>query len=496
MKTRAVIAHFDPQGVRSGNLNRLLDCIRPHVDSGVVVSAGMSTCDVDLVVGMGFDLIQRTNVGYDFMSYSVGMDTVLTAVGPDQILFCNDSIYITDAGLFQACLKAIIDSRDSAAFAVTSRQREEHGQSFCFKLRRCLYMAGEIREFFAHIRPQPTRRDVVFQYEFGLSRCIKNVGGKLGAIFDSGGVLDNPTHSLAGEIEARLGFVKYERLLRNPMRLVDSQRFLALATAARVPVPTRKAAPASSDAPAIAICHCHYPEVIDELVTALDRLPDQTELYVTSSDPMVLEMFPAKWRRKGIKLRLRAVENRGRDVLPFLEVLRAIDIRDNTPVLKIHGKQSPQLPFGTRWRRDLLRGLLPSEVKIWEFITAFQTNPRLGILGSPGAYVSNQRYWGENHQTVADLIDRIRQQKIVAEDLGFFAGTMFWIRARCMQELLPFIEADRFEREEGQRDPTFAHALERAIPMLVRSGGWELYETTGETPVDPDASRNVILAYL
>ncbi|WP_446714740.1 hypothetical protein, partial [Aeromonas veronii] len=76
MATGAIIAHFDPKGERSSNWCLLLQTIRPFVSAGVVVSTGISERDSQVARELGFAVIRRKNVGYDFMSYAVGYDAM------------------------------------------------------------------------------------------------------------------------------------------------------------------------------------------------------------------------------------------------------------------------------------------------------------------------------------------------------------------------------------------------------------------------------------
>jgi lipopolysaccharide biosynthesis protein len=396
----AVIAHYDPLGLRSANFARLLQSIRQFTERSVVVSTGITELDAYSVTKLGFALIRRENVGYDFMSYAIGFDGALAAVTPEQILFCNDSFFITDVSLFSNCIQRLLNARHNAAFLAISKQAEEHGQSFCFKFRRRFFMRLKVREFFASIRPLCSRLDVVFRYEIGLSRCIKNMGEQLIGVLNpfclpQTGVENlNPTHIHAAEIEARCGFIKYERLMANPLGLESSPRLIALSDEVRSEASTPQAASENSTRHGVAICHCHYVEVVDELIEILDHLPDRTEIHVTSANAAVIEAFNARWLRRHIQLRVHAVENRGRDMLPFFDLLRKLDVPDDTPILKIHGKRSLYSPSGTKWRRDLLAGLLPSAAAALQALNDFRHNPRLGILGPPGSYTSNLDYWG------------------------------------------------------------------------------------------------------
>src|SRR5262245_10422740 len=72
---------------------------------------------------------------------------------------------------------------------------------------------------------------------------------------------------------------------------------------------------------------------------------------------------------------------------------------------------------------------------------------------------------------------------------------MFWIRSQCANEILSRVDFDQFETEGGQRDGTYGHVLERAIPMTLRANGWILRETNNEDTLQPCTTRDRKLVY-
>lgn len=505
MIVNAVIAHFDPNSERSANWHELLTALREHIHKGVVVSTGISEADSEFAKQLGYSVVKRDNVGYDFMSYAVGFDVLQGASRADKILFCNDSFFISDERKFSDTLQQILAAKTGASFLSSSSQIMRHGQSYLFSINRKVFSQRLFHQFLGGVRPQSTRLNVIYAYEIGLTYCLNDLNVEFSSIVDSSEFFDrvssearkrgiNPTHDYAEEIEQRCGIVKYERLIKNPLHLTKTPRMLALAqaaaTVASVPMQVSQAQP-----PVVVICHCHYEEVIDELVSKLDRLPENSEIHITSSSPSVLSAFKTRWKRQNISLNVLATENKGRDVLPFFLALRLLKLADNIPILKIHGKRSLYSPLGEKWRNDLLDQLLPTSGGVENIIQQFASSPRLAMIGACGSYISDLGYWGANEERVREFMKRGGFSVPASGDLGFFAGTMFWIRSQCANEILECVDFEQFESEGGERDGTYGHVLERAIPMALRSQGWSLLEAGNDKKLSPSLVKARKLEY-
>jgi lipopolysaccharide biosynthesis protein len=519
----AVVAHFDPFGLKSANWRTLLSCIAEVCQKGVIVSTGISDADTEAAIDKGFSVIRRENIGYDFMSYALGLAVSKNAPSDATRLVCNDSIYVTDPALFTASLRQVAEGqledkrnkivknksvphpspKQTVTFLTRSTQAIPHGQSYCFSIPPHVFNRQIFQSFFQNIRPQASKFDIIYAYEIGLTGLLRTMNAPWSALYKpsltaalmprfDGGL--NPTHFCADEIIGRHGFVKIERLTTNPKNIKNSK---TIKQHLQEYTNSIKSAPMTvyrGDPKAVVVCHCHYIEVIDELIDALDRLPDGCEIHITSSRPEVLTQFKLRWRRKNVPLFLVGIENWGRDVRPFTFAIQNLKLPDNIPVLKLHGKRSLYSPAGDSWRKDLLQNLLPSEEAINHYIDLFKKNPKLGMLGTPGSYVSNLEYWGSNKNTVKGLLEK-HSVELNDEDLGFYAGTMYWIRSQCAQLTLSDIRIQDFEKEASQRDGTLAHALERSIPMILRAKGWEMMEVGSDKILDPDSVRTRKVKY-
>ncbi|UWL60240.1 rhamnan synthesis F family protein [Brucella pseudintermedia] len=500
----AIIAHFDPKGKKTKNWNELLKCISAVCDSGVVVSTGITRADICAARSMGFNVITRENVGYDFLSYAVGLDASKYASPSAKRLVCNDSIYVSDPTKFINALRALIDDPRDVMFLTKSKEVFLHGQSFGFSLSSALFNRRAFREFFNSIRPQPTKWSIIVAYELGFTRLLDELNVSWSALIDADDLNYlkdsnlkeevNPSHYFADEILKRYGFAKIERLISNPKKFSNSKLVDDCISKYKSELIELKLGDTRERPKAIVICHCHYLEVVDEIISYLDRLPDGCRIYISSSSSDILTQFTLKWRRRHIPLHVVCLENWGRDVRPFVHIIQSLDMADDVPILKIHGKRSLYSPDGEAWRRELFRYLLPTEDGILKILDKFEKIPELGILGAPGSYVSNAEYWGSNRERIKSLL---RQNDIECEDsdLGFFAGTMYWIRSQCAVRSFANIDISAFEAEASQRDGTLGHALERSVPMMLRAEGWQLMELDSDEPLNPALTRNRRVVY-
>ncbi len=478
----AIVAHFDPSGLKSANWRTLLSCLSSVCQKGVIVSTGINDADAQAAIDKGFSVIRRENVGYDFMSYAVGATASKNASPSATRLFCNDSIYVTDPTLFTVSLQTVIDGkpdgqpdgRQSVQFLTRSTEIMAHGQSYCFSIPARIFNRQSFQSFFQNVRPQAKKLDIIHAYEIGLTRLLNTMKEPWSALFKPGSQATapsrfdnglNPTHFRADEIMDKHGFVKIERLTKNPENIQNSkaiERHLQEYTSniQSVPMTIHRDSPK-----AVVVCHCHAMEDIDELVNALDQLPDGCEIHITSSNPEILTNFKLQWRRRHVPLFLIGIENWGRDVRPFTFAIQNLKLPDDIPVLKIHGKRSLIASDGDSWSNDMLNRLLPSETVINQYIDLFKTRPKLAMLGVAGSYDSNR------------------------DDLGFYAGGMYWIRSQCAALALNEVCLDDFEKKESQRDGTLAQALERSIPMTLRTQGWDLMEAGSDQALDPHCVR-------
>jgi lipopolysaccharide biosynthesis protein len=168
---------------------------------------------------------------------------------------------------------------------------------------------------------------------------------------------------------------------------------------------------------------------------------------------------------------LLALENRGRDIRPFLRVLPKVFAERHDYILKLHTKISNHRDDGDLWRRELLAGIADPAELAW-IIESLGRRPDVGIIGPSDHILDMNGYWGSNEATVRKLAERMGIGQIVPDPNVFVAGSMFVARREALSALLSLdLSDDEFEVESGQRDGTLAHAVERALTFSAAVRG-------------------------
>ena len=240
--------------------------------------------------------------------------------------------------------------------------------------------------------------------------------------------------------------------------------------------------------------HIYHSELVPELAARLSRLPPDSTVFVTmvTDGPSAgSEDLPQSIERHIPRATLVRVPNRGRDIWPFMMLLRDGAFRDFDIVLKIHTKTSPSLQpapiAGAAWRRRMLFELLGSKPAIRAIVGRFAETPDLGLIGAAGLRVpsyllSRREALGSNSSAVRQLASRAGINPVATD---FFAGSMFWVRPRALEPLLKLnLSAADFPVEQGQFDGTPQHAIERLFLAAAECSGFRVEDTLDCAPTD------------
>ena len=222
------------------------------------------------------------------------------------------------------------------------------------------------------------------------------------------------------------------------------------------------------EAPVAVFVHVHYPEIWREMSDLLaERLATPFRLTVTTSHPDEQIVIPKT--RFLVSARILGVENRGRDILPFLQALAATEGFEFG--LKLHTKKSPQREDGAQWRGEILDSLIPSRgSSLRAVIRRLRADRRIGFVTPAGFCLSVKPWVLVNAPGMVTVMHSLGAA-LTGYDLAdtyFAAGSMFWFRRPALAALAdPRVRA-LFEAEEGQVDGTIAHAMERLFPVEAR----------------------------
>lgn len=229
------------------------------------------------------------------------------------------------------------------------------------------------------------------------------------------------------------------------------------------------------------ILHLHYRELWPEFAWCLGRLSLPFQLIVTVNEYDA--EFEREVRRVFPDVEIHVMDNRGRDVGPFMELLRQGHLERFDAVCKLHGKRSaasgPRALLGHIWRRANLIDLVGSNEKVEHILRRFQTESDIGMIGSPRFHFPNEHFdeegaWGKNRDAVAGLIRRLGADP-EGRRADYYAGTMFWIGRKPLAALKQLeLGLSDFEAENGSIDGTLAHAMERLFGMIASIVGQKM----------------------
>lgn len=219
--------------------------------------------------------------------------------------------------------------------------------------------------------------------------------------------------------------------------------------------------------------HLFYIDLSDEFCNYFDNIPFEFDLFITIIDEGFKNVIEKKFSKikKINKLTIIHVENRGRDIAPFLSIE---DILNYNYVCHVHSKKS--LYTGSEqvgWRKWLLDGLMGSEEQVRRIFSIFASRSDVGMI-YPETYPEIP-YWGhtwlKNKQGGRELFNRLNVTFDVNKSyIDYPAGSMFWAKVDAIKPLLDLkLKAADFPEENKQTDGTIAHIIERSFVEISRS---------------------------
>lgn len=225
------------------------------------------------------------------------------------------------------------------------------------------------------------------------------------------------------------------------------------------------------------VVHVFYLDVFKEIMKSL-RAYDANlfKLYITTTSvnkPFIINQLSNYHGN----VHIHECINKGRDVLPFLQILDQVMKDGYNVVLKLHTKGSNHLNRRNFWKDDLFDKLIRNNQLLIN-TDRFAKYPRLGMLAPEGHVLPMSHYYGSNASRVIELL-RLTQVSYKSKfPIDFIAGSMFFARIDVLKPILTMnIDSDDFEEEIGQLDGTLAHAIERIFTVHVPLLGFYLGDT-------------------
>jgi len=227
------------------------------------------------------------------------------------------------------------------------------------------------------------------------------------------------------------------------------------------------------------VFHVYYPDVFSDV---LNRLPRDISFKLFISCPQevkpevekILLSYPFSFE-------IFIVENKGRDILPFLKILPIVFNKGFSLVLKLHTKRSNHLKKKEPWNTGLFNALLGKN-NIENVLDIFARHPQVGMIGPEGNILPMSLYYGGNAKRVKELCLKMGLSEQQLKSYNFVAGSIFYARKEVLEPVLKLgLKENDFEEENEQLDNTLAHVVERIFPAGLILNDMVLADTSSTT---------------
>jgi lipopolysaccharide biosynthesis protein len=254
----------------------------------------------------------------------------------------------------------------------------------------------------------------------------------------------------------------------------------------------------SADVSIAVVAHIYYEETWPDIAGALRSLTIPFDLIVTTvaGRERLIESIRHSYPRAEIEV----VENRGRDIGPFLGLLERGRLDGYRYICKIHGKKSNdggrRSYMGDLWRRRLLFDLLGAPGAANAAVDRFERDPSIGMIGPRAFRLPNESYsedlsWSANRGMTLKIAEHMGLPAHKFR-LDFFGGTMFWVRPEALKPLRDLRLAADIPDERGLVDGDLPHALERVLSTSVLVAGYKLADIDGcEVAQAPEGAARI-----
>lgn len=233
--------------------------------------------------------------------------------------------------------------------------------------------------------------------------------------------------------------------------------------------------------------HIFFEDLTFEIINKTNNIPFKYDLYVTTiTDELKIYIEQIiKQYSKANNYIIDVVENKGRDVLPFIIQMKNY-FKKYKYICHIHSKKTQKFnEIGHLWRQYLYNNLLGSKDIISEIINDFEKIEKLGFIFPDTYYymfkdVKNFESIDVNpHKQNINYMKYVFSQLFIeykkfkiGKKLIFPAGDMFWARTEAIHQIFEIKFINKFPKELGQLNKTIMHAIERIWIYLVKLNGY------------------------
>ena len=229
--------------------------------------------------------------------------------------------------------------------------------------------------------------------------------------------------------------------------------------------------------------HVYYIDLLQEIIDKTNNMPVPFDLYITTNTEekrAYIEIY-LKLKSKANKFEILITPNKGRDVIPCLIQLKRVYMNYKY-FCHIHTKKHEfNENLGNLWQKYLYENLLGNKNIIKQILSDFENYDKLGFIFPENYYaiIKNSYFYKYKIYYHLDKILEIifpNKNIRVGNIINFPAGNMFWARTNAVYQIFNEKLIKLAPRENGQKDDTLLHAIERFWLFLVKLNGFS-YKT-------------------
>lgn len=508
---------YDRRGDVEDYVPYALTDLRRFCDRILVISNGALTdTGREILEQVADEVLERENSGFDIWGYKHGLDHLGDAVAEyDEVILANDT-WFGPVRPFDPVFERM-DKQELHFWGMTDHLRVEpnpfthrdylayHLQSYWLVARKELVASTEWVDYWANLPVMNGYEDAVVKHEAVFTERFTSYGfvGEVAfptitdkienhAVLYAEHLLDAGCPTLKRrpffqwppyldrlavvgkwtlEAAARYGY-PMEILMQDLARNVEPRTLNADAALLSVLSEHERTYDEQTPLRILAIAHIYYPELAAEMLDGVDRLPNDYDLIVTTSDEeraaQIEAVLDGRTVRGSVEVRI-VGSNDGRDQSAFLIACREELLgNDYDLILKIHSKKTPQDAFnpGRLFARQQFENLLPSEGYVANVIALFQQEPGLGLVYPPMVHIgygTMGHAWWDNRPRFVEIAARLGV-RVPIDQVSPLApfGSMYFARPEALRLLVDAGWAyEDFGGPDAYKDGGLAHVLER-----------------------------------
>lgn len=224
--------------------------------------------------------------------------------------------------------------------------------------------------------------------------------------------------------------------------------------------------------------HIYYEYLIKEIIMKINNIPVEYDLYISTYSIEMKSKISKYINNSMTKLNYYQIDifdNKGRDVLPFLNQLEN-KIKKYKYICHIHSKRSSANPYiGFMWRRYLYNNLLGDSNIISEIISDFENSNKIGMIFPETYYLvynETKKLKKKTKKYINFILRKLFPKNYIGILKAFPAGNMFWSRTEAILQIFIYDFSKYFNEENEQTNDTIMHGIERVWLYLVKLNGF------------------------